>query len=70
MSHKEINALQLTTARGFDQVFTQLISKGGITRKNAFYQLNELFEESTGFPRYSDYESYRVARSHRLKAQI
>lgn len=62
----KIDPIKLSTAKGFDQAFTYLISQPGATHLQSFERLNAIYEEATGEQRYADYNSYRVARRRRL----
>jgi len=66
---QKINPLRLVHARDFDRAFTEPISQPDTTHEQAFYYLNELYLETFGKEKYSDYNSYRVTRANRLKAK-
>ena len=59
---------KLIHPRDFDREFTALISLPGYTHQQAFDELNDIYETEFNKPRYSDYNSYRVARRKRLQA--
>lgn len=60
-------ASKLVKCQDFDSEFTKLIALHGFTREKAFNTLNDHYFNATKKERYSDYESYRVARYRRLK---
>lgn len=52
----------------FDKAFFHLINSGKFkTRIGAFNHLNDLYVEAYGKERYSDWNSWRVSRTNRLK---
>lgn len=60
---------KLIKAQDFDREFTRLLEVGECTHVEAFLQLNEIYRNAFGADRYSDYDSYRVARRRRIKAK-
>lgn len=54
------------TPTEFDILMYRLIGQG-MKPTDAFWKINLDYEEKWGKPRYSDYNSYRVARHRRLR---
>lgn len=54
------------TADEFDKEVYKRLGEGH-TRADAFWDVNLEYEETYGKLRYSDYNSYRVARHNRLR---
>jgi hypothetical protein len=54
------------TAEGFDELFFSFM-KGDTKQTEAFEKANTLHEHYFGKPRYSDYNSFRNARTQRIK---
>lgn len=54
------------TAKDFDKVFDRFLTESP-TYRAAYEKTEQLHEEETGHRKYSDSESYRVARSKRIR---
>lgn len=70
MQKKEVklpDAGRLVRVVDFDNQFTSLALSTGWTYEKVFNSLNEVYHKAYGQYRYTDYNSYRVARSRRIK---
>lgn len=62
-------AARLVRVREFDAQFTSLALSSGWSYEKVFNTLNDIYRAEFGEDRYSNYNSYRVARSRRLKTR-
>ena len=61
-------ARELITAKGFDNAFTQLLNNPYYpTQEKAYEALEQIYIDAFGHRRYSNFDSYRNARTYRLK---
>lgn len=68
-SKPEVKVHELIKAKSFDKVFSKLIGSAAFkTHEEAFAYMNEVYFQHFGVDRYSSFESYRVARSKRLRS--
>lgn len=68
LTQKEL--VTMVTSEGFEAIFWQklrLLRYGNplISRKDAFYIINEKYEEHYGKPRYKSYDAFRMAMKRR-----
>lgn len=56
----------MTDPKGFDELFEQEISKHD-TYEEAYLALEAEYQQVFSKPRYTSYESYRIARRQRIK---
>jgi len=54
------------TAEEFDKEVYKRLGKG-MSRADAFWEVNLDYEDQFGKPRYSDYNSYRVSKFNRIR---
>lgn len=72
MQKKEVKlpaAGRLVRVADFDSQFTSLVLSSGWSYEKVFNALNEIYSAEFGEDRYSNYNSYRVARSRRIKSR-
>jgi hypothetical protein len=62
-----INPLNLITPEGFDAEYFKLLTHTDMSPKQCFNHLNQIYQDATGTPRYTDFASYRVAKSKRYR---
>lgn len=65
----KVNPAKLVHPRDFDREFTKLISQPEYTHQKAFDELDGIYQESFGRPRFSELKSYLNTRRNRLKAK-